>query len=327
MVVDDGQPPSRARPGQRPTTGPRPASPPPLTAAPSAAAPATAADPGRWGGLLEQLSTVAGVVAPTTVVTALLYYYGYVATYARFAYFGVDLATLRLPTQDLVLRSVAVLYIPCAVILVLGIAYLVVRNRTRTALSTGAHRPVLRWIGWTAVRLGVVLLARAAYGIVVPSVPRTEFPGTTPLALGAGVVLLLYGRHLLGSTREDRADSPPQRPVLLLAVGVVVLSLFWGANTFAAAYGAGQAEEDSADLASRPSVTLDTRESLYLNEACAEETSLPPDAEQAFRYRLRGLRLLAVGSDRLFLIPERWRDGCPVVVVPDDESVRLQVGP
>src|SRR4051794_26460224 len=85
------------------------------TTAEASATPLTASQPPakgphRWSNLLDQLSAVAGVVAPTTVLTALLYYYGYVATYARFAYFGVDLATLRLPTQELVLRSVAVLY-------------------------------------------------------------------------------------------------------------------------------------------------------------------------------------------------------------------------
>lgn len=294
---------------------------------PATASQAPAPQSSRWGGLLDQLSTIAGVIAPTTVLTALLYYYGYVATYARLDYFGVDLATLRLPTQDLVLRSVAVLYVPCAVLLGLAIAFLVVRNGTRTALESEARRPPLRRVGWGALAVGVVLLIRALVGIVVPSVAETEFPATTPLALGGGVVAVLYGRHLLRRTAPAPADPVPQAAVGLLAAGVVVLSLFWAANTFAAAYGAGQAEADSEALGERPSVVLDTRERLYLNVACAEETALPADAEQSFRYRLRGLRLLAVGSDRLFLIPDRWSDGCAVLVVPDDESVRVQFGP
>lgn len=282
--------------------------------------------PSRWGGLLEHLSTIAGVVAPTTVLTALLYYYGYVATYARYDYFGVDLATLRLPTQDLVLRSVAVLYVPCAVLLGLGIAYLVVRNATRAALRSEAQHARLRWIGRVAVAVGVVLLVRAGVGIVFPRVAETEFPATTPMALGAGVTAVLYGLHLRRRTAHPRAEIPPQGTVVLLAAGIVVLSLFWAANSFAAAYGAGQAEADSEALAERPAVTLDTKERLYLNDACAEETALPTDTDQSFRYRVRGLRLLAVGSDRLFLVPDRWREGCDVLVVPDDDSVRLQYG-
>ena len=282
--------------------------------------------PSRWGSLLDQLSTIAGIVAPTTVVTALLYYYGYVATYARFGYFGVDLATLRLPTQELVLRSVAVLYVPCAVILILGIAYLLARNRTRTALASPSLWPRLRRIGWGALLLGGIALLRAVVGIVVPDVAEKEFPATTPITLGVGVLALLYGRHLLTRTAARQGDGVPESAVVLLGAGVVVLSLFWAANTFAAAYGRGQAEVDSERLSSRPAVTLDTKERLYLNAACAEETLLPADSEQTFRYRHRGLRLLTVGSDRLFLVPDRWSDGCDVLVVPDDDSVRIQFG-
>lgn len=283
--------------------------------------------PGRWSTLIEQLSAVAGVIAPTTVLTALLYYYGYVATYAFFDYFGVDVAVLRLPTQDLVLRSVAVLYVPCAVILGLGIVYLLVRNWTRTTLPQERHWPRLRRIGWAAVVVGSALLVRAAVGIVRPSLAEAEFPATTPTALGLGVLSVLYGRHLLRHATRRRDDRIPEGAVSLLAAGVVVLSLFWAANTFAAAYGRGQAADDSMKLGERPEVVLDTRERLFLNAACAEETSLEPaDPEQDYRYRHRGLRLLAVGSDRLLLIPDRWLDGCEVLVVPDDDSVRIQFG-
>jgi hypothetical protein len=312
-------------PPPTPPTPPTPSTDRPPDSASSDARP-TDSSSTRWGSLLEQLSTVAGVLAPTTVITALLYYYGYVATYARFGYFGVDLATLRLSTQDLVLKSVAVLYVPCAVLLGLGIAYLVIRNRTRMALAARARWRSLRRVGRVAVALGVGLIIRAVVGVVVPSVAVTEFPATTPMALGAGTLSLLYGRHLLRNTVPGRGDMVPGNAVVILGAGIVILSLFWAANTFAAAYGSGQAERDSKALTSRPAVTLDTRERLYLNTACAEETLLPADTDQSFRYRNRGLRLLAVGSDRLFLIPDRWRDGCQILVVRDDDSVRIQLG-
>jgi hypothetical protein len=313
----------------RATAGPRPSGDTATEPTPSSPGedPAPNRSDGRWSGVLEQLSTVAGIVAPTTVLTALLYYYGYVATYARFDYFGVDVAVLRLPTQDLVLRSVAVLYVPCAAILGLGIGYLLIRNGTRTAVRSKARWPRLRQVGWAAVTIGSALLVRAAIGLVRPDVAQNEFPATTPMALGFGVSLVLYGRHLLKHTADDGGNDTAQSAVYLLASGIVVLSLFWAANTFAAAYGRGQAEDDSVALTDRPEVVLDTKERLFLNTACATETSLvPADAEQGFRYRHRGLRLFAVGSDRLLLIPDRWRDGCEVLVVPDDDSVRIQFG-
>lgn len=43
-----------------------------------------------WGSQIrERLGAVANVIAPTTVVTTLLFYFGYVATTARFGHFGV----------------------------------------------------------------------------------------------------------------------------------------------------------------------------------------------------------------------------------------------
>ncbi len=314
MLEVDRQPP--------PTVEPR--SVPIATLSSTTAAPGSGTS--RWASVVEQVSTVAGVVAPTTVVTALLYYFGYVATYARYGYFGVDAATLRLPTQDLVLQSVAVVYVPCAVLFGLGIACVVVRNQTRAALRDEARWLRLRQLGRAAVLLGVVLLLRALLGMVVPDIARTERPATTPSALGAGVLSILYGRHLLRSTGRSRGGVVPERALSLLTAGIVVLSLFWIANSFAAEYGRGQAQVDSEALASRPAVTLDTGERLYLNEACVQEVQLPADTEQAFRYRVRGLRLLAVGRDRLFLVPDRWRDGCDVLVVPDDSSIRVQFG-
>jgi len=181
-------------------------------------------------------------------------------------------------------------------------------------------------LGGVAAGLGVGLFVGVVVGFVAPNGGVPDSPATPPMAPGAGALPLLYGRPLLKSTAPGRDDVVPGPAVVILGAGVAILSLFGPANTSAPAYGSGQAERESKALSSRPAVTLDTKERLYLNTACAEETSLPADTEQSYRYRNRGLRLLAVGSDRLFLIPDRWRDGCQVLVVPDDDSVRIQLG-
>jgi hypothetical protein len=72
---------------------------------------------------------------------------------------------------------------------------------------------------------------------------------------------------------------------------------------------------DSTRLAERPSVVLDTKERLYLRFPGAEEI------------RYRGLRLLIEANGKLFLIPERWRQGGGVLVVPHDDSSRAQFEP
>lgn len=300
----------RPRPVPRPPRGGEPGSP---------------EQPADWSRSIERLSAAAGIIAPTTVITALLYYYGYVASYSRFASFGVDISTLQLSTQELLLESVEVVYVPSTVLLAVLVAALVIRAGTRSALAAPAPHPWLRVTGAAALVLGVLALGRGAYGVFVPAVAMVEVPpATTPFCLGAGAALAAYGRELLIATgRGADHERPPETGVRVLVAGIVVLSLFWMANTFASAYGRSQVESGRWSPAARPAVTLDTEEQLYLNATCAELTTLPQDTDQRYRYRYRGLRLLAVGGERLFLVPERWRDGCPVVVLPSD-GARVQ---
>lgn len=280
--------------------------------------------------IAERLRAIAGVVAPTTLIAALLYYYGYVTTNARFAYFGVDLSTLRLSTQDLAMRSVAALYVPVAVLLAASLAGYWLYSTASAALARGQHTKLLRRSGWLAIAAGATLLVRAVVGIVAPSIAENEFPGVTPLSLGLGALLVAYGRHLVVGTAADQNRSPQRRRLervaWALVSGIAVLSLFWLTNSFAGAYGRGQADADSRQLATRPSVILDTKERLYLRYAGVEETQLPAEQGQEFRYRYRGLRLLIESDARLFLIPERWREGGQVLVLPHDNGVRVQFG-
>ncbi|MGH3941797.1 MAG: hypothetical protein ACRDTG_24850 [Pseudonocardiaceae bacterium] len=280
--------------------------------------------------LAERLRAIAGVVAPTTLIAALLYYYGYVTTYTHFAYFGVDLSTLRMSTQDLALRSVAALYVPIAALLAAGLAAYWLHNAASAALARGRRNKVLRRGGWLTIAAGAVLLIRAVVGIVYPSIARNEFPGITPLSLGLGALLVAYGHHLVVRTSADQSSSPQRRTLerisWALVSGIAVLSLFWLTNSFAGAYGRGQADADSRELTRRPNVTLDTKERLYLRYPGVDETQLPPEDGQEFRYRYRGLRLLIESDARLFLIPERWREGGEVLVLPHDNEVRVQFG-
>ena len=77
-------------------------------------------------------------------------------------------------------------------------------------------------------------------------------------------------------------------------------------------------------MARFPSVILDTKERLHLTSPGIEEKVIPPDAGQTFLYRYRNLRLLIQGGDLLFLIPPTWTPSNSTLVVPMDDSVRLQ---
>ena len=73
-----------------------------------------------------------------------------------------------------------------------------------------------------------------------------------------------------------------------------------------------------------PRVIVDTKERLHLRNPVVQETALEMGPGQTFRYRYRRLRVLIVGRDRIFLVPEQWSASNSTLVMPLDGSVRLQ---
>ena len=72
----------------------------------------------KWFGI------VGLFVAPTTLITSLCYFYGYVATRSYFLYFGVDTDAIGFTTTDYLMRSVPALYVPLVVGLLIWVAML-----------------------------------------------------------------------------------------------------------------------------------------------------------------------------------------------------------
>src|SRR3954468_19644892 len=73
----------------------------------------------RW------VSFAAGIVTPITLLSALLFYFGYVSARSQYEYFGVDVDTIGLSTRDYVMRSPQPLLVPLLVLTVTGLGLLV----------------------------------------------------------------------------------------------------------------------------------------------------------------------------------------------------------
>jgi hypothetical protein len=142
-----------------------------------------------------------------------------------------------------------------------------------------------------------------------------------PVLIGLAAAALAYVSYL-----RSRLDPPTRAPrvlIGLLAV-VTVTCAFWATATTAEYSGRGLAKGDARQLDRFPVVILDTKEKLALRSPGLEETALRPGAGQTFNYRYRGLRLLVVGENRLFLVPQNWNAANTTVVVPLNDSVRVQ---
>ena len=110
----------------------------------------------------------------------------------------------------------------------------------------------------------------------------------------------------------------------MLIYVVIAASIFWATATVAQWSGLGLAHYEAEHFDNLPSVILDTQERLFLLDPGIEETQLPPSKGQTYHYRYWGLRLLIVGQDRMFLVPDQWSANDSTLIVPLDGSVRVQ---
>jgi hypothetical protein len=296
-----------------------------------------AVEPAPAPTLADRVRDLAGIIAPTTVITAMMVYFGLVATRARFAYFGVYLELTDLSNQDLVLYGLETLYVPVALALV-AVLLAVLGHAGVTWLATApGRRGQVLLLAAALAGVGALLIARALVGILAPEVARQEVPGTTPLALAAGPLLLTYaGWVAAGAATRDRRFATwyagpgavrARRAAVLTTGGLVLAGLFWAVNSFAWAFGEGRAYDDAVRLPRRPEVVLDTREPLTDLPEGVSEQALAPDPQATYRYRYRGFRLLVEGGGRLFLVPARWTAESRTIVVPYDAGIRLQLVP
>jgi hypothetical protein len=272
----------------------------------------------------DRLRWMVEILAPTGIFVGLLYYFGYVTTAAWFRYFGLELGHVDLSQQAVVLQSIAALYVPVGALVVLGLGLFLAR-RAQIALLASGWRPVLvSRVGAAMVLLGETLIFRAVLGVVVPDISRTETLAASPLALCAGVLLVIGGLDAIRGAGKGAQIVPRPLPVRAAVAALVVMGLFWATNSVAAAYGRGRAADFARTLPSRPAVVVDVPERLFLVRGAVEETRLAVEDASTYRYRYRNLRLLAASRGRIYLAPADWRVGDGAVVVLPEDGVRLQ---
>ncbi|WP_349427455.1 hypothetical protein [Microbacterium sp. LWS13-1.2] len=281
----------------------------------------------KWMGFLSSF------VAPLTLVTALLFYFGYVSTREFFRYFGVDVDIIGLSTQEFVMRSPGALFIPVMVLMLLAagaiVGHRVLRRRLGERPRT-TQRRVIAAIAWTGIGF---LLAGLVSAFLLPVLGDWVWGQLlTPLFLALGAGLTAYA----ASTVRALGGANVSRAVVVLLVLVMVAGTFWSTATVAQWWGLGQARSLASDLSTLPAVVLDTTERLYPgnDDISFQQLGDGPPAEgdagaaATFGYRYFGLRLLAQGGGRLYLVPDAWSPDASTIVVPyDDVRVRFRFIP
>lgn len=279
------------------------------------------------------LELIGLVVAPTTLVTALAFYFGWVLTSSRASYFGIDASALGYSTQDYLLRSADALFVPLGSVFVLALGCVWLHAFALRQLREPAARARLRIAAWAAVAAGGALFAFGVFAVFRPLSfsPHYLFRSASP---GIGIALLAYGLALLdrivaaqrGQVRRTESPASVRATALALVALLVVLSGFWTASEYADALGRGRAQRLAASLQLRPQVTVYAPKRLAIDAGDVVEQRLAGD-DGAYRYRYSGLRLLVRSGGKYFLVPDGWtRRSGTAIVLADSTDYRFEFG-
>lgn len=275
------------------------------------------------------------VVPPVTLITGLLFYFGWARTYSQARALGADASVFDYSTRDYLLRSVDSLFLPLIALTGLGLlavlAHQAVAARLR-AVSTGHPDLPLVRAGNILLVGGLVVLA---YGLLYSAdlLGRGRVVDLSgPLALGAGVVLGAYGGWLRARARGasrvgawGQASSAPWVPPVAagLLLSVVALSLFWAVGNYALWRGQDLADVVAGTYLDRPGVVVYAPHRLALEGV--SETALPDPGEEGFAYRYTGMRLLDRVSGTYFLMPLDWGAAPRLILLKDTDDLRIEL--
>lgn len=303
------------------------------------------------------------VIAPTSFITGLLYYFGLNQAYWFYAYFGVDATMLGLGTTDYLVISVDSLFVPMVVTAAAGLVAFWGHDLLRTRLAAGGRVRVLVVLVPTLAGIGALLVLGGLWSVLDDRFFLRAHLAAAPLSLAAGVVLLAYTLQLrrtlpVGAFRltrptpadddadpseadrlddvrpqprppEPRPDRPEWASVAEWAVVFVLvgLSLIWAASDYAAAVGRGRAQQLASQLATSTAVVLRSERSLGIDAPGSRELRCR-DTKSAYPYRYEGMVLVIQSADQYVLLPQSWTPDTGVaLVIPRTDTVRLEFVP
>jgi hypothetical protein len=273
------------------------------------------------------IGVVTTILAPTTLITALCYYFGYIYTRKKLAFFGVDCDALGFTSSDYVRGSVTVLYAPLLFLLVGWFAAVWVGDYARRSIRTGQRPHLVRTIGRTALAVGTAFMLTGIVGVVAAGYTASLALISwvfSPIALGVGGLLAVGGYWALTistTTPSTHDTTPTARVSQVLVISVIVLALFSVMHSFASWL--GDAQTIAHTLWAKESVVSVVRaERLDVPANLIAETLVetPPGQPPLFRYEC--FRTLVARSDLWVLVPAKWStDNGYAVILPADSSL------
>jgi hypothetical protein len=286
--------------------------------------------------LPQVLKIVGTIVGPSTLLTALLFYFGLLFCVGYFHYFGVNFTVLDLSVQGYLVMSAASSIIPLIYAAGATLVALWLYQLPLERLSAGTLRTALRILAPSVAVTGLILVSLAMVDAIsaVLVFPAT-FPEARGLSLTIGILLLAYAARLRRVLTAER--RPAQVPRLVPEAVVVAkwgavfiltsVGLFWAVGSYAVGAGVREAQGLAADLPAQSDVVLYSDKSQSLQgPGVHEATCQNPNA--AYRFRYDGLKLVPQSGDHYLFLPAGWSpaEGA-AILIPRSEATRLEFSP
>ncbi|WP_158893551.1 hypothetical protein [Amycolatopsis anabasis] len=284
------------------------------------------AAPGGATGSSRALKVAGAVVANTTLLTALLFFFGYLYTQVFFRHFRVHYTILGQPVDEILARGVDGLFVPLAVLAGVSLVLLCVARFLKTVLRPRTWRAVLRVCTPVAAIAGTTFIGLAV-GVMIAPAGFREYAGVPGLLFATGVLLDFFAwrRFLAGrGVREPNSGVAEWGIVyLLMSVG-----FFWAVSDYSSAVGTRRAFEVEARVPDLPAVQVYSAKSLNLTASGEVRQVACREAEAAYRYRYDGLKLLLQSGGQYVLVPATWTSSNgTTIVLPRTDAVRLEFTP
>ncbi|WP_037306373.1 hypothetical protein [Amycolatopsis orientalis] len=268
----------------------------------------------------QALKLVGTVLANTTLLTALLYFFGLVETQVFFAYFRVHYTLLGQTPDEIFARGVDGVLLPLAGTAGSALGFLMLARFLRIRLSEDGWARLLRIGTPIAAGLGAALIV-AAVLIALDPVPFRPYPGLPGLGFALGVLMVLFAWRRWASAHRSHLLE------LVLGYLLVSIGLFWAVSDYSASVGVRRGFEVAAQIPTRPAATIYSAESLNLTAGGVLQVKCA-DPDAAYKYRYTGLRLLLQSGGQYVFVPWTWRAGTDVAfVLPKSDKLRLEFGP
>jgi hypothetical protein len=271
------------------------------------------------------LKVFSSILAPTTVLTALLFYFGTQHANAFYRWFGVHYSVLGFSVADYLIRATDGMQVPVTAVAATGLAVLWAHRLLEARLSPRAWQTLLRRAVPVLAVAGVGLVGLGLTGLAAPAL-LYRFPGLPGLCIAAGFVFFPLADRMHQARTGRRGSATAAVVQWTFTFVLVTVGSFWAVTDYSAALGELRAYQYEVALPTMAETVVFSGKDLGVRTRGVRITPSAPDAQYRFRYD--GLVLVQQASGTSLLLPREWNraDGT-AIVLPSSADVRLEFTP